>query len=185
MKKLLLSFMLISSIFTASLLAAQDDTDWGEIGEQGITALKETGKFFRDLGKGIGSKAKEIGQKGVDDFTDSSSYVGNWKFQNGNNVTEILINEDNTLQITQKQKADTYYWKGTYSLAIRLFTFTIEEEGTNAWFVTNTKSTQSPKKWHITATAQEDENLMKFSCYDIPTDEDGNDFSNGQIFTRF
>lgn len=41
---------------------ASNSDEWKEVGNQGKKALKETGIFFKDLGKKIGSEVKEAAE---------------------------------------------------------------------------------------------------------------------------
>lgn len=150
--------------------------EWKDVGNQGKKALKETGNFFKDLGKKIGSDVKDAAE-------DASEVkcLGKWGFNNG--TTTITVNPG-TIIITQKQGSDTYFWRGHYTYALKILTLTVEEEGTSSWTVSH-DGDEDTKKFRITySQIKDDENAMKFTCSDIPKDADGNSFSSAKVFTK-
>ena len=183
MKKLIFTILIAASL--ASSLGAKtkkeekDNTDeWKEVGEQGKKALKETGNFFKDLGKKIGSDAKDA----VDEANDVKC-IGKWGFNK--KTTTIEVKENGRIEIRQKQGSDTYFWKGSYTSSLKMLTMTVESEGTSSWTVSNDTKSDGPKKMRIMySTIKDDSNAMKFSCSDIPDDADGNSFSSAKIFTK-
>ena len=77
MKKLVSIIMLAACVSLVSAKAKKEEakeepvkteessgsSEWKEVGKQGKKALTETGHFFRDLGKQIGSDAKEAAKE--------------------------------------------------------------------------------------------------------------------------
>lgn len=182
MKKLIFT-ILLAAFLTSSLCGKakkekDNSSEWKEVGEQGKKALKETGNFFKDLGKKIGSDAKDA----VDEANDVKC-IGKWGFNKKS--TTIDVHENGRIEIRQKQGNDTYFWKGTYTSTLKMLTMTVESEGTSSWTVSNETKSDGPKKMHIMySTIKDDDDAMKFSCSDIPDDADGNSFSSAKIFTR-
>ena len=82
MKKLIFTIIILISLSAAvfSQEASEADTSenpWKEIGQQGMKALKETGKFFKDAGIEIGSTVKE----GVKSAVASEKCYGEWVYK--------------------------------------------------------------------------------------------------------
>ena len=156
---------------------SKDGNEWSDVGNQGKKALKETGEFFKGLGKKIGTDVKEAAE-------DASEVkcLGKWGF---NKNTTIINVTPSKIEIRQKQGNDTYFWRGSYTSALKILTLTVEEEGTSSWNISHESSTEEPKKIRITySLVKDDENAMKFSSADIPDDSDGNSFASSKIFTR-
>ena len=189
MKKIILVFLaavILCSSFSAKSKKEKDNSaEWAEVGNQGKKALKETGNFFKDLGKKIGSDAKDAAAD-VKEAAENASDVkciGKWGFNK--NTTTIHVKDNGKIEIRQKQGSDTYFWKGTYTATLKILTMTVESEGTSSWLVSNETKSDGPKKIRIMySTIKDDDNAMKFSCSDIPDDADGNSFSSAKIFTR-
>ena len=183
MKKLIFTIIILISLSAAvfSQEASEADTSensWKEIGQQGMKALRETGKFFKDAGIEIGSTVKE----GVKSAVASEKCYGEWVYKGKSTKTVISCNSDGTMLIEQKTGLETLYWKGVYTVALNTITFSVKESGTKTLF--SSKSEQIDEKWHLLYTVQEDEVSMKIISSQIPADKDGTKFSKGIIFTK-
>ncbi len=179
MKKVTKICAVIFSLFLSSALCFSEDSsevDWNQVGQSGKEALKQTGNFFKTLGNKIGNDVHNA----VEDAKEVKC-AGTWYFNNKNTI--IKINDDFTMEITQKESSDTHFYRGTYTNALNILKFTITEEGTKSWkAVKSENTTQKPKKWTITYSVQDDGSVM-FMSSSIPKDIDGNSFTNGQLFT--
>lgn len=186
---------IIFTLFIAALLCgpltAKDNkkkdnsAEWKEVGDQGKKALKETGNFFKDLGKKIGDGAKEAANdvKEAAESANEVKCIGKWGFNK--NTTTIEVKSNGKIEIRQKQGSDTYFWKGTYTSTLKMLTITVESEGTSSWTVSNETKSDGPKKMRLTySTIKDDDNAMKFSSTDIPDDTEGNSFASAKIFTK-
>ena len=183
MKKLIFTVLLLGSLSAAVFAqeASEADTSenpWKEIGQQGMKALKETGKFFKDAGIEIGSTVKE----GVKSAVASEKYYGEWVYKGKSTKTVISCNSDGTMLIEQKTGLETLYWEGVYTVALNTITFSVKESGTKTLF--SSKSEQADENWLLLYTVQEDEVSMKIISSQIPADKDGTKFSKGIIFTK-
>lgn len=183
MKKLIFTSIILISL--SAFVTAQDSSNaesaenpWKEIGQQGMKALKETGKFFKDAGIEIGSTVKE----GVKSAVASEKCYGEWVYKGKSTKTVISCNSDGTMLIEQKTGLETLYWKGVYTVALNTITFSVKESGTKTLF--SSKLEQIDEKWHLLYTVQEDEVSMKIISSQIPADKDGTKFSKGIIFTK-
>ncbi len=182
MKKIIFTLLIAAAL--CSSVCAKDDkkkdnsSEWKEVGNQGKKALKETGNFFKDLGKKIGNDTKEAVEN-----ANEVKCIGKWGFNK--NTTTIDVKSNGKIEIRQKQGSDTYFWKGTYTSTLKMLTITVESEGTSSWTVSNETKSDGPKKMRLTySTIKDDDKAMKFSCTDIPDDADGNSFASSKIFTK-
>ena len=183
MKKLIFTVLLRGSLSAAVFAqeASEADTSgnpWKEIGQQGMRALKETGKFFKDGGIEIGSTVKESVKSAVA----SEKCYGEWDYKGKSTKTVISCNSDGTMLIEQKTGLETQYWKGVYTVALNTITFSVKESGTKTLF--SSKSEQADENWLLLYTVQDDEVSMKIISSQIPADKDGTKFSKGIIFTK-
>lgn len=137
----------------------------------------EFGKTAAEAGKTLGAAMAETGKKAA-----NMTYFGTWVFTSGNTVTTIKINDDWAMEITQATPRETAFWKGTCSGAITSMTFKINESGRRVG--SKVTSTADDKKWNINYSINEDDGLMKIKCANIPTTEDGHNFSNETTFVQ-
>ena len=141
MKKIIFTLLIAAAL--CSSVCAKDDkkkdnsSEWKEVGNQGKKALKETGNFFKDLGKKIGDGAKEAANdvKEAAESANEVKCIGKWGFNK--NTTTIEVKSNGKIEIRQKQESDTYFWKGTYTSTLKMLTITVESEGTSSWTVSN------------------------------------------------
>lgn len=182
MKKIFaLSLILFSIIFSSPLYAKDKSTEetWAEIGEQGVKALKEAGKFFKDAGTEIGNTLKDS----LKDVVEVHCY-GTWVYKNKRCTTIITCNENGTMEIVQKEGIDSKYWKGTFSATGRFISFFVEEKGERGMFTKNKNVQQISEKWFLTYKVEKQNSSLKFTSNNIPSDSAGTDFSQGLIFTK-
>ena len=96
MKKLILTAVVIAAL-SSNIIAKNtkdsssskdNSSEWKEVGNQGKKALKETGNFFKDLGKKIGSDVKDAAGE-VKDAAENANEVkciGKWGFNKNTSV---------------------------------------------------------------------------------------------------
>lgn len=137
---------------------------------------REFGESAKDAGKSLGSAMSETGKR-VADIT----YFGTWVFTSGKTVTTIKIDEEKNMEISQATPGGTDFWRGTCNGAVTLLTFKITESGNTSKGNTTTKADK--KTWRITYSVKEKDGIMKVKCSNIPTTEDGHNFSEETIFT--
>lgn len=158
--------------------AASIERMWEEIGQQGMKALQEAGKFLKDAGTGIGSTVKE----GVKTVISPEKCYGEWMYKGETTKTVISCNPDGTMSIEQKSGFETQYWKGVYTVTLSTITFAVKETGTKGFF--SSKSEAADENWFLLYTLSEDTAAMKIICPKIPSGKDGTKFSGGILFTK-
>ena len=151
---------------------------WEEIGQQGMKALQEAGKFFKDAGVGIGSTVKE----GVKTVVSPEKCYGEWIYKDEDSKTVLSCNPDGTMSIEQKKGFETQYWKGVYTVTLNTITFAVKETGKKSFF--SSKSEAADENWFLLYTISEDNSSMKIICPKIPVSKDGTKSSGGILFTK-
>ena len=175
----------------------QIDKTWNDIGKQGKQLLKDFGSFFKNAGERVGKDIEGASESAGKKITDTSKQLGNqfkqaakdlftvkckgtWVYKSKRTKTTIIVNEDGTMEITQRTGLDVNYWKGHYSGTAHFLTFDIYMKGKKSFFSDKTK--ESYETWYITYTVEGDS--MTVSSNDIPTDESGTNFAEEVVFTK-
>lgn len=175
----------------------QIDKTWNDIGKQGKQLLKDFGSFFKDAGERVGKDIEGASESTGKKITDTSKQLGNqfkqaakdlftvkckgtWVYKSKRTKTTIIVNEDGTMEITQRTGLDVNYWKGHYSGTAHFLTFDIYMKGKKTFF--SDKSKESYETWYITYTVEGES--MTVSSSDIPEDESGTDFAGEVVFTK-
>ena len=138
-------------------------------------ASESAGKKITDTSKQLGNQFKQAAK---DLFTVKCK--GTWVYKSKRTKTTIIVNEDGTMEITQRTGLDVNYWKGHYSGTAHFLTFDIYMKGKKSFF--SDKSKQSYETWYITYTVEGDS--MTVSSNDIPADESGTNFAEEVVFTK-
>ena len=175
----------------------QIDKTWNDIGKQGKQLLKDFGSFFKNAGERVGKDIEGASESAGKKITDTSKQLGNqfkqaakdlftvkckgtWVYKSKRTKTTIIVNEDGTMEITQRTGLDVNYWKGHYSGTAHFLTFDIYMKGKKSFF--SDKSKESYETWYITYTVEGES--MTVSSNDIPTDESGTNFAEEVVFTK-
>lgn len=175
----------------------QIDKTWNDIGKQGKQLLKDFGNFFKNAGERVGKDIEGASESAGKKITDTSKQLGNqfkqaakdlftvkckgtWVYKSKRTKTTIIVNEDGTMEITQRTGLDVNYWKGHYSGTAHFLTFDIYMKGKKSFF--SDKSKESYETWYITYTVEGDS--MTVSSNDIPADESGTNFAEEVVFTK-
>jgi gas vesicle protein len=175
----------------------QIDKTWNDIGKQGKQLLKDFGSFFKNAGERVGKDIEGASESAGKKITDTSKQIGNqfkqaakdlftvkckgtWVYKSKRTKTTIIVNEDGTMEITQRTGLDVNYWKGHYSGTAYFLTFDIYMKGKKSFF--SDKSKESYETWYITYTVEGDS--MTVSSNDIPADESGTNFAEEVVFTK-
>lgn len=175
----------------------QIDKTWNDIGKQGKQLLKDFGSFFKNAGERVGKDIEGASESAGKKITDTSKQIGNqfkqaakdlftvkckgtWVYKSKRTKTTIIVNEDGTMEITQRTGLDVNYWKGHYSGTAHFLTFDIYMKGKKSFF--SDKSKESYETWYITYTVEGDS--MTVSSNDIPADESGTNFAEEVVFTK-
>lgn len=175
----------------------QIDKTWNDIGKQGKQLLKDFGNFFKNAGERMGKDIEDASESAGKSISDASKQFGNqfkqaakdlftvkckgtWVYKSKRTKTAIIVNEDGTMEISQRTGLDVNYWKGHYSGTAHFLTFDIYMKGKKSFF--SDKSKQSYETWYITYTVEGDS--MTVSSNDIPADESGTDFAEEVVFTK-
>lgn len=175
----------------------QIDKTWNDIGKQGKQLLKDFGSFFKNAGERVGKDIEGASESAGKKITDTSKQLGNqfkqaakdlftvkckgtWVYKSKRTKTTIIVNEDGTMEITQRTGLDVNYWKGHYSGTAHFLTFDIYMKGKKSFF--SDKSKESYETWYITYTVEGDS--MTVSSNDIPADESGTNFAEEVVFTK-
>ncbi len=166
-------------ISVACLLYAEDDSStldkaWDDFTSAGKTAVQEAGDFFSEAGKKVGEELSEAGQEQEKE----RSVYGKWKYDGGKTVTTINIEEDGTMEVSQRQGMTTSFWRGTCDVSGSSISFKYTETGTREFL--SEKTEVSSGRWKIRYSFAED-GIMFYSG-DIPKDSSGNGFSDGRLF---
>ena len=175
----------------------QIDKTWNDIGKQGKQLLKDFGSFFKNAGERVGKDIEGASESAGKKITDTSKQLGNqfkqaakdlftvkckgtWVYKSKRTKTTIIVNEDGTMEITQRTGLDVNYWKGHYSGTAHFLTFDIYMKGKKSFF--SDKSKESYETWYITYTVEGES--MTVSSNDIPADESGTNFAEEVVFTK-
>ena len=175
----------------------QIDKTWNDIGKQGKQLLKDFGNFFKNAGERMGKDLEDASESAGKKITDTSKQIGNQFKQAAKDLftvkckgtcvykskrtkTTIIVNEDGTMEITQRTGLDVNYWKGHYSGTAHFLTFDIYMKGKKSFF--SDKSKESYETWYITYTVEGDS--MTVSSNDIPADESGTNFAEEVVFIK-
>lgn len=175
----------------------QIDKTWNDIGKQGKQLLKDFGNFFKNAGERMGKDIEDASESAGKSISDASKQFGNqlkdaakdlfnvkcqgtWVYKSKRTKTTIFVNEDGTMEITQRTGLDVNYWKGHYSGTAHFLTFDIYMKGKKSFF--SDKSKESYETWYITYTVEGES--MTVSSNDIPADESGTDFAEEVVFTK-
>lgn len=155
----------------------------GEKDSELSNTWKDVGESVKGTAKSLGDALSETGKKASDKLEEaiSAKFYGTWEHTSGKTTTTIKINEDKTMEISQKDSMMTSFWRGTMKGAVGVISFKIEETGKNVLF--KSTSTKDEKTWVIKYSISDDEKTMKIQCPDIPTTEDGHNFSEDSVFT--
>jgi gas vesicle protein len=129
----------------------QIDKTWNDIGKQGKQLLKDFGNFFKNAGERVGKDIEGASESAGKKITDTSKQIGNqfkqaakdlftvkckgtWVYKSKRTKTTIIVNEDGTMEITQRTGLDVNYWKGHYSGTAHFLTFDIYMKGKKSFF---------------------------------------------------
>jgi hypothetical protein len=147
--------------------------DWKQFGKDSAEAAKSLGKALGKTGKKIGEEVKNS----VDE-----KYCGTWTYTGKKCTTTIVIGNDGTMSVTQKQVFDVQYWQGTYTGTLALILFRVNKTGTKTGF--SKKEVADDKTWRVLYSVDDGKGTMSLSCSAIPTDADGHNFSKSTVFVK-
>lgn len=164
-------------VFSVSIFAK------GEKDSELSDSWKEVGNSVKDAASSLGDAISETGKKASDKIEEAmnSNFYGTWTHNSGKTSTTIKINEDKTMEISQKDSMMTSVWRGTMKGAVSLISFKIAE--TEKRVALKSTSTKDEKTWLIKYSVSKDGKSMTIKCADIPTTEDGHNFSEDTVFT--
>lgn len=164
-------------VFSVSIFAkGEKDSDLSD-------TWKEVGDSVKGTAKSLGDALSETGKKASDKFEEviNVTYYGTWVYESGKTTTTITINEDKTMEISQKDSMMTSVWRGTMKGAVALISFKIDEIEKRV--ALKSTSTKDEKTWMIKYSVSDDGKTMTIKCSDIPTTEDGHNFSEDTVFS--
>lgn len=167
---------MILLVFSVSIFANGEkdgelSNTWKDVGENVKGAAQSFGNAMSETGKQAGEKFSEAV---------NTNYYGTWVFKSGSTTTSITLKEDKTAEITQESSHMTETWRGTFSGAVAFLSFKITE---SERVISGKKTTVSDeKKWSLNYKISKDGNTMTVKCENIPTTEDGHNFSEDSIF---
>jgi hypothetical protein len=173
----------VSPVFSKSKSAEVSDqteedgstvkNDWKQFG-------KDTAEAAKSLGKALGTTGKKIGDEVKNSV--SQKYCGTWVYKGRKVTTTVVIGEDGTMSVTQKQILDVKYWNGTYSGTLALIVFNVRKSGEKTGF--SKKEVDDNKSWRLLYSVDDEKDTMSLTCAALPTDADGHNFSNATVFVK-
>lgn len=161
----------ISALMCAQIFASGTGDSWKQAGESAANAVESLGNAMSETGKRAGKMINEAA---------NMNYIGTWLYASDKATTTIKLNEDNTMEIIQISSLGTEYWKGTFSGAVALIKFKITEHGRTAGDKSIT--VEDDKSWLIQYAITDGGKVLNVKCANIPTTEDGHNFSNDTLF---
>ncbi|QTQ17089.1 hypothetical protein [Treponema parvum] len=164
-----LGILLLFSSGMNFTFAQTDNSNLKSAKDEGKQVLTDIGSALKKIGSSVETEVNKGASKAR--IKAAGKLIGTWTFSNGTNHTIIVLNSDESMEITQKSLLDKRTWKGSFNAIGKTISFAISE------------GSDSGKTWELKYNLVNDKS-MQITCSEIPDDYGGYDFSNSAVFLK-